>query len=58
MKPRRHSRLLSGLFAHPWYCVRCQRDYPEHQTHKYREVGFDVFVCPVCRRKLGARCLF
>lgn len=58
MKPRRHSRSLSGLFAHPWHCVRCRRDYPEHQMRKYREVGIDVFACPVCRLVVGARYLF
>lgn len=58
MKPRRLPRPLSGVYAHPWYCVRCRRDYPEHQLRKSRAVGVDVFACPVCGNAVGARYLF
>lgn len=58
MKPRRHPVPLSGVYAHPWYCVRCRRYYPEPQMRRRREVGVDLFACPVCRYDVGARFLF
>ena len=46
MKPRRLARSLNLA------------EQPEPQMRKFREVGVDVFACPVCRQTVGARYLF